>query len=292
MTSALQWATVTGDVWADHWPAIDLALSDLAIALNAAIAAAAPPRPFRALDIGCGTGSTSITLADARPDASIIACDLSPPLVRIAGERFAGRQVRAVLGDAEAVASREAPFDLIFSRHGVMFFADPVKAFATLRAAANPGAELVFSCFQDWAENSWADELTSAAAGRTVPPPGREPSGFAFAETDYVQEILSSAGWTDVRWRPVPFRYVAARGSDAVDDALAFLGAIGPASRVIGELPEWERGDALQRMRSVIERHFNGEVVEFSAAAWIYSARSDETPETWSENRSGHSGVR
>ena len=154
-----------------------------------------------------------------------------------------------------------------------MFFPDPVQAFSTLRAAANPGAELVFSCFQAWTENSWADELTSAAAGRTVPRPGREPSGFAFAETDYVSDILSSAGWTEVRWHPVPFRYVAARGPEAVDDALSFLGAIGPASRVIGELPEWERGDALQRMRGVIERHFNGEVVEFSAAAWIYSAR-------------------
>lgn len=279
MSTVPQWATASGDAWAGRWPDIDEALSDLAAVLNPAIAAEAPLRPFRALDVGCGAGSTTLALADARPDASIVGCDLSPALVRVARQRLTGRPARVLLGDAEAEAAREGPFDLIFSRHGVMFFLDPVKAFRTLRAAANPNAAMVFSCFQDWSANPWASELASAAAGRPLPPPGREPSGFAFANPGYVQEILSSAGWTDIKWRPVPFRYVAAGGNEAVDDALSFLGAIGPASRTVLELPEQERDDALQRMRGVIERHFNGRTVEFPAAAWIYSARAGEATE-------------
>ena len=69
--------------------------------------------------------------------APVIACDLSPSLVRIAEDRLAGTSAQVVLGDAEAVAVREGPFDLIFSRHGVMFFPDPVEAFRTLRSSAS-----------------------------------------------------------------------------------------------------------------------------------------------------------
>lgn len=275
MSTTFDWATRTGNAWSARWRDVDLALSGLAEMLNPAIAAAAPQRSFRALDVGCGAGSTSKALAMARPDASIIACDLSPALIRIAEERLAGRPVRVIVGDAEAVASQAGPFDLIYSRHGVMFFADPVTAFRSLRSVANAGASMVFSCFQGWEANPWASELASAAAGYALPPPGREPSGFAFAEPDYVREILGSAGWTDCQCHSVPFRYVAAVGERAVCDALSFLGEIGPASRVVNELPDQERSGAIGRMEGVIERHFNGDAVEFPAAAWIWSAKAD-----------------
>lgn len=279
MSVAPEWATSSGDAWSERWLDIDRALSALAVVLNSEVAASAPQRPFRALDVGCGAGSTSIALSQARPDASIIACDLSPALARVAEERLAGSPVRVLLGDAEAVAARERPFDLIFSRHGVMFFADPVRAFRSFRDAASAGAALVFSCFQDWSANPWASELASAAADRPLPPPGREPSGFAFAEPEYVQGILSSAGWTDIERRPVSFNYVAAAGDRAVEQALSFLCEIGPASRIVHELPEQERSGAAQRMRSVIERHFDGAAVEFAAAAWIWSAKAGRTAE-------------
>lgn len=276
VSTAPEWATTSGDAWAERWADIEVALGELARQLNAAIADAAPARSFRALDIGCGAGSTSAALAQARPDVAIIACDLSPALVQVAEDRLAAASVRVLVGDAEAVAADEGPFDLIYSRHGVMFFADPVQAFRTFRAASNAGARLVFSCFQGWAENRWASELASAAAGQVLPSPGREPSGFAFAEPDYVRGILASAGWVEIQWRDVPFRYVAARGVAAVDQALSFLAEIGPASRVVRDLPEQERSASLQRMRAVIERHFDGEAVAFPAAAWIYSGRAGE----------------
>jgi len=274
MSTTFEWATKSGDAWSERWREIDRALAQLSEELNSAIAAASPPHPLLALDVGCGAGATSAALAEARSDVSIVACDLSPALVRIAEERLAGSLVSVLLGDAEEIAGREGPFDLIFSRHGVMFFADPVRAFRAFRTASNAGASLVFSCFQDWSANPWASELASAAAGRALPPPGREPSGFAFAEPEYVCEILNSAGWTQIEWRSIPFRYVAAGGEQAVEQALSFLGEIGPASRIVRELPEQERGGAIQRMRDVIERHFDGNVVEFPAAAWIWSAKA------------------
>ncbi|WP_309611910.1 methyltransferase domain-containing protein [Sphingomonas sp.] len=274
MPNPPQWATSSGDVWAERWLQLDRGLAGVAEHLDPAILAAAPAAPFRALDIGCGAGSTSLSLAIARPDAAIVACDLSPSLVQIAEKRLVGTAATTMLGDAEDVAGREGPFDLFFSRHGVMFFDDPPAAFRTFRQSASPGASLIFSCFEDWLANAWASELTSAAAGSQVDPPGHEPSGFAFADPDYARSILDSAGWTGATRQSFQFRYVAGSGAGAVDEALSLLCAIGPASLILRDLDESGRDQAVQRMRAVIERHFNGSEVAFPAAAVIWSVQA------------------
>lgn len=273
MSSTFNWARHSGDAWTRRWREIDAALSDLAPKLHSVLLEAAPGNPFRALDIGCGAGSTSDQLARDRPDAKIVGCDLSPALVQLARDRLAGRPtVQIVLGDATIVAGTEGPFDLLISRHGVMFFEEPVGAFRSLRAATTPGATLVFSCFQDWQSNPWASELASAAADRSLPPPGKEAGGFAFAETSYVRQILESAGWSNAEVRSAPFRYVAGEGREAVEQALGFLSEIGPASRMLCELSEGDKGPARERMRRVIECHQVDDMVEFPAAAWLWSA--------------------
>ena len=266
-----EWATASGDAWAELWEHTDRGLEGLSSHLLSAMRAASPKNSFRAFDVGCGPGSTSIALAGARPEASIVACDISPSLVRVAGERTARmRNIEIVLGDAEVVAKERGPFDLIFSRHGVMFFFDPVQAFRHLRDSAGPDASLVFSCFQEWRLNPWASELASAAAGQEVPSPGRAPSGFAFADPNYVREILASAGWTGAEPRAVTFDYVAG----AVGSAMTFLSRIGPASAVLGSLPPKEQESARERMRRVLEARSDSTTVIFPAAAWIWSAKA------------------
>lgn len=271
------WAKHSGDAWTRRWRELDVALSGLAPQLQSVLFDAAPARPFRALDVGCGAGSTSEELARDRSDATIIGCDLSPSLVQLAQDRLSALpSVQIILGDAQAVAQREGPFDLIFSRHGVMFFDDPVGAFRNLHAAASDRASLVFSCFQNWQSNPWASELASAAAGRTLPPPGREAGGFAFAEPAYVRQILESAGWSKCAVRPAPFRYVAGTGAGAADQAMDFLTEIGPASRILWSLADSERAAARDRMRREIERHQLGDAIQFAAAAWLWTAQAGE----------------
>jgi SAM-dependent methyltransferase len=270
-----EWATKSGSVWARRWRDTDAGLSGLSPHLLSAISACAPVGSFKAFDIGCGPGTTSIEVSSVCPEAEITACDVSPDLVEIARQRTADLpRVRVVEGDAEAMAASEGPFDLFFSRHGVMFFPDPVRAFRSFRNAAKLGASLVFSCFASWDSNPWASELASAVADREVPAPGREPSGFAFADPDYVHEIFSSSGWAAANSREVTFDYVAGEGANAIEAALGFFTELGPSSRVLESLPEGERAAAGERMRNVIERYFDGATVTFPAAAWIWSAKA------------------
>ena len=274
-TGLSDWATHSGSVWARRWHDTDAGLAGLTPHLLDAIESSAPAGDFRAFDIGCGPGSTTMDVAADHPAAEIIACDVSADLAEIARQRTTNlSRVRVVEGDAEQVAAREGPFELLFSRHGVMFFADPVEAFRSFRGAVNPGASIVFSCFQSWESNPWASELADAAAGKKVPPPGREPSGFAFADPDYVREILDHSGWSEATSRDVRFEYAAGHGSNPVEGALSFFSELGPSSRVLESLPGPERAAALERMRSLIERNLDGAAVVFPAAAWIWSARA------------------
>lgn len=269
----IDWAGSSGDAWARRWRDTDRGLAPVGRALDQAIADLAPGEAFRALDIGCGPGTTALALARARPDSAILACDISGPLIAVARERAAGlANLEFVVADAEAAAAARGPFDLIYSRHGVMFFADPERAFAALRAAARPGAPLIFSCFADWAANPWAALLADAAAGETVPAPGREPGGFAFADPGYVRALLAAAGWRAVEGGAVDFDYVAGEGTGAEDEALDFFAEIGPASRILADIAD--RAAAIERMRAVIGDHAERGRVVFPGAAWIWTARA------------------
>ena len=267
------WSGASGNVWARRWRDTDRALAEVGAALDEAIREAAPDGPFRALDVGCGPGTTSLALAASRPDASILGCDLSQALVAIAIRRAEGAgNVRFLAADAERAARDNGPFDLVFSRHGVMFFDDPRRAFRTLRDATAAGGGLVFSCFRAWEENPWAADLASAAAGTAVPAPGREPSGFAFADPDYVRDILTSSDWSEAEPRPVDFEYVAGDGPGGVDQAMDFLVELGPASRVIEELDGDARDAAVARVREAVLAYEGDGRVVFPGAAWIWEA--------------------
>ncbi|WP_294337695.1 class I SAM-dependent methyltransferase [uncultured Sphingomonas sp.] len=302
MTSPTDWTGRVGDVWAAEWRRTDRSFADLSRHLDAAILAAAPDGPFRALDIGCGAGGTSLALATTRTDATIIGVDLSTSLVDVANDRL----IRAVLsrgripgaicgssdapwdrpapehggavgnvtflaGDALDLATVHAPFDLLYSRHGVMFFDDPVAAFATLRHAAVPGARLIFSCFRNWSANAFA---TAPAEALGLSPPGSGPGPFAFADRDRVAGILAGAGWRDAHATPVAFAYRAGGGTDPLGDALEMLQRIGPAAAALRGMADGDRGAAIDRLRGVIDRYRTTDAVDFPAAAWIWSAKA------------------
>lgn len=300
MTSAQDWTGRVGDVWADEWRRTDRSFGDLSRHLDAAILAATPDRPFRALDVGCGAGGTSLALAIARADATILGVDLSPSLVAVANDRrtthvLPRRQelgaagdspdtpglppareqgedeasTTFLAGDALDLAPAQGPFDLLYSRHGVMFFDDPVAAFATLHRATAPSARLVFSCFRDWADNAFA---SAPAQALDLAAPGTGPGPFAFASHDRVAAILSAAGWRDARASAVDFAYRAGEGADPVGDALAMLQRIGPAAATLRMQAGAERAASVDRLRGVIERYRTGDAVDFPAAAWIWSA--------------------
>jgi SAM-dependent methyltransferase len=274
MTSGLDWQGRVGDVWADEWQRTDRSLAAIADALNAAILAVAPEQGA-ALDVGCGAGSTALALAAQRPGLAITGLDLSPALVEVARRRGAGiGNLRFDVGDAQGLGARGV--DLLFSRHGVMFFADPVAGFAALREAVVPGGRLVFSCFAPRAENQWSVVVDAAVGNDPAPPAGYAPGPYGLADADFTGAVLRQAGWVDAVPQRVAFRYVAGAGPDPIEDALGFLSRIGSAARTLAEATP-ERREALRAsLRDALTDHVRDDVVAFDGAAWIWTATAGE----------------
>lgn len=272
-TDAAQWTGPNGDVWAQEWRRTDRSFAPLTAELDLTIRNAMGARAMAVADIGCGAGGTSIAAASANPAAHVTGFDISPALVAVAQERAAGlANCTFVAGPAEGQIGNAEPFDLIVSRHGVMFFDDPLAAFTQLRGATRPGAQLIFSCFRAASLNAWARDLAEALPGGAQPAAGYEPGPFAFADEGFVRALLTDAGWRDVAARPVDFAYRAGAGPDAVDDAVAFFSRIGPAARALKAAAPDRRREILARTQAVCRARLNEGAVDFPATAWIWSA--------------------
>jgi len=100
----------------------------------------------RVLDVGCGCGETSLEIGRrVGTKGSVVGADISTVMLERARERGRGvANVEFLVADAQTHAFAPASFDVVFSRFGVMLFADPRTAFATLAHALKPGGRLGF----------------------------------------------------------------------------------------------------------------------------------------------------
>lgn len=226
------------------------------------------------LDIGCGAGELSLAIARARPEARVLGVDLSADLVATAQERAGPRRkLEFEQGDASQWRREFFSPDLLVSRHGVMFFDQPVAAFAHLRQIAVPGASLVFSCFRTPRDNPW---MSGMAHMLGLPPAAdpHAPGPFAFADPQHVEAILGEAGWGNLDFEPFDFAYIGGMGADPVADAMKFFARIGPAAPLLRELEGEARAEAEAKIVRWLEEHRSGDIVAFPAAAWIVTARN------------------
>ncbi len=153
-----------------------------------------------------------------------------------------------------------------------MFFDEPAAAFANLHRLTATGGQLVFSCFRALAENPWASEAAALlGVGPNADP--QAPGPFAFADPDHVAAVLMDGGWSDSQFEEVNFAYVAGQGDDPVADGLEFFRQIGPAARALGTLEGDDKARAETWLRDWLEDHRSGDIVAFSAAAWIVTAQ-------------------
>ena len=195
------WGGVGGGAWVDLQEQMDGQLLPLG---EAAMAAANVQVGEHVLDVGCGCGATTLALAGlVGPTGAVVGCDFSGPMLARATQRGteAGlTNASFALADVQT-AMLPGPFDVVFSRFGVMFFADPIAAFANIRSATKPGGRLSFVCWQPVRLNDSFAFVGLAANDILGPPdpvPDDAPGPFAFADPDRVRAILGQAGWTDV----------------------------------------------------------------------------------------------
>jgi len=267
------WNGLAGQRWREHQDHQDEVLRPVSDRL---IAAADAKPGERVIDVGCGCCATTIDFAErVAPGGEVLGLDISEPLLARARERVPpGLPARFVLADATVHQMPPASADLVVSRFGVMFFADPALSFANLRRALRQGGRLAFACWREAKQNPFFVVPLREARKHTPPLPElgpEEPGPFAFADEARVRRVLREAGFADIALTPHDFDLDIATGR-GVDTALAAALAIGPTSRALDDQSEEVRAAAAADIRAALAARAVGDSVPLGAAIWIVTA--------------------
>ena len=268
------WNGPGGQRWSDRQASQDVLLGPVSQAL---IARAGVKPGQRVLDIGCGCGSTSIALALAvAPAGFVLGVDISAPMLERARQVAPeGLPLDFVLADATLYPFHPETFDLLISRFGVMFFADPVLSFANLRRALRPSGRVAFVCWREPRDNPWMMAPLQAVYQHVpkLPQVGpEEPGPFAFASEERVQRILREAGYSDVAMERCDLSLDIAVGG-GLEAAVRGAFEIGPASRALEGHTAETRARAMDSVRETLKPFARGDRVELAGSMWIVTAR-------------------
>jgi SAM-dependent methyltransferase len=268
------WNGLAGARWVHEQARLDEMLRPFG---DAALVAARVTPGEAVLDLGCGCGHTSLALATlVGSQGRVVGIDVSAPMLERAKERGAGcSNLSFIEGDASCEPLESGTFDLLFSRFGVMFFADAASAFTHLRGALRPHGRTAFSCWQPLTANPWAVvpfEAVAQALGGPEPQTDDTSGPFSFGDAALVRRILADAGFRDVNLRSFEATTVFG-ASGSIDDAVNKIARLGPVARLLVDRNDLSVARAHEAIRAVLPPYKSPQgAIRFPAAAWIVTA--------------------
>ena len=267
------WDGQGGRTWVTRQAHTDITLAPVTEAL---LAFAAPRVGERVLDVGCGCGGPTLDFARAVGSSGrVAALDISGPMLAEGAARAEAAGLSNIdWRQADPATAALDGFDLLTSAFGVMFFGDPVGAFANMRRAADSKARMAIVCWRPLAENPWMAVPMSAVARHLPPRPApvpHAPGMFAFADPDRVTEVLTAAGWERPRLEALDIDLDIAAGR-GLDEAVAQSTQIGAVNSWLRNQPAEVVSAAIASLREALAPHAAGGSVRLPGAMWLISS--------------------
>jgi ubiquinone/menaquinone biosynthesis C-methylase UbiE len=266
------WNGPAGRAWVETQEVLDQMFKPFEDLLVEAVSAGSGRR---VLDVGCGTGTT--TLAVARllgAKGRCIGIDISDPMLAHARARAEreGTPASFIRANVEFDALEPPRFDMIMSRFGVMFFNDPVRAFTNLRRAATENAGLRFIAWRSAADNPFMTTAERAAAPLLPNLPARRadaPGQFAFADQRRISTILEESGWAEIDIQPIDVACTLPE-----KELVPYLTRLGPVGVLLEGMDDPTRTQIIETVRAAFDPYVHGGEVRFTAACWMVGAQA------------------
>jgi SAM-dependent methyltransferase len=269
---AALWNGPSGDVWVQKQPVLDQMFKSMEALLVDAVRGS---RATRVLDVGCGTGATTLAVSrQLGAQGHGIGVDISAAMIAAAKTRAtqSGSTAQFICADAQSYPFEPANFDMVISRLGVMFFDQPEQAFTNLRRAARDEATLCFIAWRDAEENPFMTTAERAARALLPNLPSRQPDApgqFAFANRDRVAALLKAGGWNDVTVEPVDLAC-----SFPESELIGYFTRLGPVGLALRQADEGMREQIIETVRPAYDAFVHGAEVRYTAACWVIRARA------------------
>jgi SAM-dependent methyltransferase len=235
---------------------------------------------MKVLDVGCGTGPTTIELARrVGPEGVAVGIDIAPSMLNVAREsatKLGVHNAQFVVGDAQTSDLGSGVFDAVFSQFGVMFFSDPAAAFVNLRRAMRSEGRIAFACWQTVFENEWMlvpGAAVLAVTGELPPTPcPGEPGPFSLADPVHVEQLLYGAGFGSIEVVPWPEEVVVS--ADHIEMVVDCACAVGPVQELLETRRDPEFREELESAvrAALLERVQDGQL-RLGAAAFLVTAK-------------------
>ena len=271
-----EWNGRLGETWAKEQDVLDGLTRPFG---EAAVGAADPRSGEQVIDIGCGCGDSSLSLARLVGEGGrVLGVDVSRPMLEVARRRGKAAGLDKLSFEEADASSAALPGgqDLLYSRFGVMFFAAPTPAFAHLRRSLKSDGRMAFICWRSPKDNPWATVPVMAgrlALGIEGPPSDpHAPGPFAFADEGRVRGILEEAGFRNVRAERFDSHMLLGSSPRSAAEATARIGPLGRLVRESG--PEH-----LPKILHAVEKALtplaakDGSVAP-PAGAWVFMAKA------------------
>ena len=256
MSSQERWKGAGGNAWVELQAVTDEVMAGFIPPLVEGVSGAV-------LDVGCGTGATTVAAAQ-RADRAV-GVDISEPMIEAARKR--DPSVEFIVADAQTHPFDG--FDWVISRFGVMFFEDPVAAFTNLRRAAGRLRCIVWRGAEENPFMTTAERAAAPVLPGIEPRDPDKPGQFAFGDPDKVRGILDAAGWKNAQLEPLD---VECAMPERVLET--FFTRLGPTAIALEGADEATRERVVRAVRPAFDPFVDGDVVRYTAACWLLGATS------------------
>jgi ubiquinone/menaquinone biosynthesis C-methylase UbiE len=245
-------------------------------AMTEAIVAEAQVAPgMHVLDVASGTGEPAISIAtQLRGSGRVVATDLSAEPLKVGQQRARERgltNVEFTPADVHQLPLDAAIFDRVTCRLGVMFFADPARAFREIHRVLKPGGRATLLAWGPIQQPYF--ETTIGTVLRCIPGTALPASGaamFKFGQRDALSAALRSAGFATVeeKFSDVPWNW-----PDTPEELWAYFQEVTiPFKPLLQAIPPERRSEVDAEVLRQFRDRYDGRAVNFTANVVLASA--------------------